>query len=278
MLKLPTVVSHVIGVPALVSGTSRRALVCFHHWSPHSAHSPPKPRPRTAITMTMSGQIRRFTPSIVASRSSGHDGAVRPAAIARAAAVLATLALVALPGSAAAKPKPKRYHIALIEVTAAAGLPAESADAIPIARAEVVKELAEHPQLVALDGAPDPAVDGKKFKAWLVKKKIAGAYRMNVEITSYEEELEDKDASVNQEKRLVIRLGLRTFGETIPDRKMAFAADGSATIKVDVGKKLRPRDRTFAIESAAQGAVTDALAASLVKLALPPPPPAKRKK
>ena len=198
--------------------------------------------------------------------------------LARAIAVLAVLALVAVPGTATAKPKPKRYHIALIEVTASAGLPAASADAIPLARAQVAKELTTHPQLATLDGSPDPAVDGKKFKAWLVKKKIAGAYRMNVEITSYEEELEDKDATVNQEKRLVNRIGLRTFGETIPDRKMAFAADGSATIKVDVGKKLRPRDREFAIQSAVEGAVGDALTASLVKLALPPPPPAKKRK
>lgn len=193
----------------------------------------------------------------------------------RVAGLLAVLALVVAPGGAAAKPKPKRYHLALIEVTAAAGLPAESADAIPMARAEVAKALASHPQLATLDGAPDPAASAKKFKAWLAKKKIAGAYRMNVEITSYDEELEDKDAAVNQEKRLVIRLALRTFGETIPERKMAFAADGSATIKVDVGKKLRPRDREFAIQSAVEGAVADALTASLVKLALPTPTPKK---
>jgi hypothetical protein len=49
---------------------------------------------------------------------------------------------------------------------------------------------------------------------------------------------------VNQEKRLVVRLGLRTFGETFPERVMGFAAEGSATIKVDVGKKLRPADRS----------------------------------
>ena len=197
-----------------------------------------------------------------------------PARVRRALGLLAVLALVGLPATAAAKPK-KKYHIALIEVTAAEGLPAESADAIPAARAEVGKQLAAHPQLATLDGAPDPAAEPKKFKAWLTKKKIAGAYRMNVEITSYEEVLEDKDASVNQEKRLTVRLGLRTFGETIPERKMAFAADGSATIKVDVGKKLRPRDRSFAIESAVEGAVRDALSASLVKLALPTKTPKK---
>ncbi|MBK9031892.1 MAG: hypothetical protein IPL61_11290 [Myxococcales bacterium] len=186
---------------------------------------------------------------------------------------LVALAIAAVCASAApaAAGKPKRYHIELIEVTATAGLPAGTADALPLATAEWQKVLATHPQLATVDGAPDPKVAAKKFKAWLVKKKIAGAYRMNVEITSYEEELEDKDASINQEKRLIIRLELRTFGETIPDRVMAFAAEGSATIKVDVGKKLRPADRTFALKSAVEGAVADAMEASLTKLALPPP-------
>jgi hypothetical protein len=187
--------------------------------------------------------------------------------------IVSCFALAARPAAAG---KPKHYYIELIGVTAAADLPASSADAIPIAQAEWSKVLAAHPQVVStLIGAPDPKAQGKAFKKWLTKKKIAGAYRMNVEITSYEEELEDKDAAVNQEKRLIIRLGLRTFGETIPDRVMAFAADGSATIKVDVGKKLRDKDRTFAITAAVEGAVGDAMAASLTKLALPLPKPKK---
>ena len=75
-----------------------------------------------------------------------------------------------------------------------------------------------------------------------------------------------------------VRLALRTFGETFPERIMGFAAEGSATIKVDVGKKLRAADRTFAIKSACEGAVGDAMAASLTKLALPPPPSAPKPK
>lgn len=197
-----------------------------------------------------------------------------PTRLLAVAAVLALAAVVAPRVADAAKPK--RYHIALVEVKAAPDLPKESADAIPIAQAEFTRAMAAHAQLVTLAGAPDPTAEPKKFKAWLAKKKIAGAYRMNVEITSYEEELEDKDASLNQEKRLTIRIGLRTFGETIPERKMAFAADGSATIKQDVGKKLRPRDREFAIKTAVEGAVADALTASLAKLALPTRPPRKK--
>jgi hypothetical protein len=207
-----------------------------------------------------------------------HDAAVRPAHLrVLCTALVAALAvgIVAAPARAA---KPKRYHIELIVVTATAGLPAETADALPVCTAEWTKILASHPQLVTLDGAPDAKLDAKKFKKWLAKKKIAGAFRMNVEITSYEESLDDKDAAVNQEKRFTVRLGLRTFGETFPERLMGFAAEGSATIKVDVGKKLRPADRSFAIRSACEGAVADALAASLTKLALPPPPPTPKPK
>jgi hypothetical protein len=197
----------------------------------------------------------------------GHDARVRPSFFIVCAAVAAAL-LVTRAADAA---KPKRYHIALIEVTAAAGLPAETADAIPLTTAEWQKVLTTHPQMASLDGAPDAKSEAKKWKKWLAKKKIAGAYRMNVEITQYEEVVEDKEPGLSQEKRLVVRLGLRTFGETYPERVMAFAAEGSATIKIDVGKKVRPADRSFAIKTAVEGAVADAMTASLTKLALPPP-------
>lgn len=234
--------------------------------------------PRTAITITMSGQRRRTMQArVYHAGPARHDAGVRPTLLRASLPALAALALVAATPPALAG-KPKRYHIELIEVTATAGLPAETADALPVCTAEWTKVLAAHPQMATLDGAPDAKVDVKKFKKWLAKKKIAGAYRMNVEITSYEESLDDKDAAVNQEKRLTVRLSLRTFGETFPDRIMGFAAEGSATIKVDVGKKLRPADRTFAIKSACEGAVGDAMTASLTKLALPPPPPAPKPK
>ncbi|MEZ4402278.1 MAG: hypothetical protein R3B06_19795 [Kofleriaceae bacterium] len=197
----------------------------------------------------------------------------------RAPALLRTIAVAAaVCGLLVARPadagKPKRYHIDLIEVTGVATLPPEAAGVLPLVEAEWRKVLAAHPQLVTLAGAPDPSA-AKPFKKWLTKKKIAGAFRMNVEVTAYEEELDDKDVTVNQEKRLTVRLALRTFGETIPDRVMAFAAEGSATIKVDVGKKLRPADRAYAIKTAVEGAVADAMTASLEKLALPLPKPKK---
>jgi hypothetical protein len=174
----------------------------------------------------------------------------------------------------AAKPK-KKYFFELAEVKASDSLGQIGKDLAPVTQAQVAKSIAAHEQIVVtLDGAPDRA-NAKAFKAYLKKKKLAGAYRVNVELIAFEEELEDKDDSLNTEKRLVIRLSLRTFGETIPDRVMGFSGEGSSTVKLDVGKKLRPKDREYAINQAVELAMNDALASSMEKLAKPPPPPKK---
>lgn len=187
-----------------------------------------------------------------------------------AAAVLATAARPA----DAAKPK-KKYFFELAEVKAADSLGQTGKDLVPVTQAQVGKSISTHEQIVVtLDGAPDRA-NAKAFKAYLKKKKLAGAYRVNVELIAFEEEVEDKDDSLNKEKRLVVRLSLRTFGETIPDRVMGFSGEGSATVKLDIGKKLRPKDREYAINQAVELAMTDALASSMEKLAKPPPPPKK---
>jgi hypothetical protein len=190
--------------------------------------------------------------------------------------VVAVVALLfAAPRTAdAAKPK-KKYFFELAEVKASDSLGQVGKDLAPVTQAQVAKSIAAHEQVViTLDGAPDRA-NAKAFKAYLKKKKLAGAYRVNVELIAFEEELEDKDESVNKEKRLVIRISLRTFGETIPDRVMGFSGEGSATVKLDVGKKLRPKDREYAINQAVELAMNDALASSMEKLAKPPPPPKK---
>lgn len=196
------------------------------------------------------------------------------------------LALLVLVGGATdaeakgSKSKAKvKYHLELSEVTSKAeGADKALVDAvIPLLTAEVNKAFANHEQLIAqLDGAPDPAVDPKGYAKWLEKKKIAGSYKVNVEIAMYTEEIEDA-TSGNGDKRLVIRLELKMFGETIPERKMGFVGEGGSAIKQDVGKKVRPKDREFAMQEAVSLAVADALAESLQKLAAPPAKPAKKK-
>ena len=202
-----------------------------------------------------------------------------PRALSRLVAIAAITVLGALlaAGDADAKPKAKKYHFQLAEVSAADAVPAASrAEIVQAVQVQVEKALANHPQLVAaLTGAPDPNIDPAGFKKYLSKKKINGAYRVNVEVTELGEETEPVDGKPG-DLRLVVRLSLRMFSETIPERKMGFAGDGSATIKSEVGKKLRPRDRQFALESASEMAVADALSTSLAKLALPPPKPSKK--
>ena len=195
----------------------------------------------------------------------------------RAAFGLAGLvALVVLARTATAAPK-KKYHFQLVEVSAAATIPdAARTDVTQVVKSQVEKALAGHTQIATtLEGAPDPKVDPKTYKTYLTRKKIAGAYRVNVEVTEVSEATEDVDDKPG-ELRLVVRVGLRMFGETIPDRVMAFSGDGSAAVKTEVGKKVRPRDRQFALESAAEMAVAEALEMSLTKLAQPPKKPSKK--
>ncbi|HVV82339.1 MAG TPA: hypothetical protein VHE35_04640 [Kofleriaceae bacterium] len=184
--------------------------------------------------------------------------------LALAFAALAAL-LVAAPHAARAA-RPKRYYFALVEVKAADGVTVDPAvvDAI---RTQAQKVLATHPQLVAsLTDPPDDTAGMPVWRKYLARQKIDGAYRVNIEVNSYEETVEDMDPGDRVELRLTIRLGLRMFGEVIPVRTMAFTGDGGSTVKADMGKKVRDKDRAFNLDTAIEQAVNDALAASLHKL------------
>jgi hypothetical protein len=69
----------------------------------------------------------------------------------------------------------------------------------------------------------------------------------------------------------VIRIGIHMLGETIPGRTMGFTGDGKATIKQEVGIKLRDRDREYTWDQAAELAVDDAMKTVFQQLAAPPP-------
>ena len=66
-------------------------------------------------------------------------------------------------------------------------------------------------------------------------------------------------------------LARELVGEIIPARTMGFTGDGGSTVKADVGRKLRPRDRDFNLAGAIELAVNDALASSLHTLETAPP-------
>jgi len=177
------------------------------------------------------------------------------------------IALAAATADAAPK---KKYHFELTTVSTKAEVKPEVAKAAtPRVQGQVTKVFAGHPQLVAkLDGAPDPRTHADGYRKYLAQHGIASAYLVTVEITEASEELEPLDDKTSQ--RLVIRIGIHMLGENIPGRTMGFTGDGRATIKQEVGMKIRDRDREFTWDQAAELAVADAMKTVFQQLAQPP--------
>jgi hypothetical protein len=175
--------------------------------------------------------------------------------------------------------KKDKYIFELVGVKAGSEVDDKlAADALRLLEAEVKKVIGSHPQLVTdVSTAPDPDTDPKGYAKWLKKKKIKSAFKVNVDLTLYIEEVEDAPSDAGKDnKRQVVRIELHMFGEKIPERKMGFEGVGSSTVKQDVGKKVRPKDREFTIQGAIELAVADAMEESLRKLGLPPAKPMKK--
>ncbi len=180
-------------------------------------------------------------------------------------AILAVFSTVAT-----AAPAPKKYHF---ELTAVLVKPEVKADVGKTAAARVdgmvKKAFTTNPQLVAdLDGAPDPKSAAEAYRKFLTKKGISAAYLVTVEITDASEELVPMEDKSNAQ-RLVVHLAIHVLGETIPGRTMGFTGDGSATVKQEIGMKLRDGDRNYAWDGAAETAVNDALKTCFAQLAKP---------
>jgi lipoprotein-anchoring transpeptidase ErfK/SrfK len=173
--------------------------------------------------------------------------------------------------AAPAKKKTKKYHFELTKVLVKPEVKADvGAVAQPRVEAAIKKAFESDPQLVAtLEGAPDPEVDhGQPYRKFLTRKGIDSAYLVTVEITEATQEvvpMEDKKSS----QRLVVHVGIHVLGETIPGRTMGFTGDGQATVKQEVGMKIRDNDRTYAWDGAAETAVADALKTCFAQLAKP---------
>ena len=187
------------------------------------------------------------------------------------ACAVVTAAAAATTAAAGPKKPDKKYHFELTAVTAKSEVkPDVARAATPRVEGQVKKVFETHPQLVArLDGAPDPRSNADGYRKYLARKAIAGAYLVTVEITDASEELvplDDKQSA----QRLVIHIGIHMLGENIPGRTMGFTGDGRATIKQEVGLKLRDRDREYTWDQAAELAVEDAMKTVFQQLALPP--------
>lgn len=183
--------------------------------------------------------------------------------------VMALLVFGASQGADAA-PAKKKYHFQLTKILVKPEVKEDVAKlAQPRVEALFKKALDEHPQLVQqLEGAPDPDKDPAAYRKWLTKKGITGAYLVTVEITSATEEIIPLEEKKNTQ-RIVVSLGIHVLGETIPGRTMGFTGDGAATVKQEVGMKVRDKDVQFTLDGAAETAINDALKTCFAKLAIP---------
>lgn len=179
-----------------------------------------------------------------------------------------SLALLATDAEAGRKKPQKKYFFEVTSVTSKASLPDHlEKTVLPRLSAEVTKQLQAHPQLVAaLPEAPSPE-DAAKYRRYLTKRGLAGAYQVSVELTSASQEVEQLEGRSGQ--RLIVRLGVHMFGETVPGKTIGFTGDGSASIRQEIGKTLRPRDEEFTWQGAVEIAVADAISTSLEKLSKP---------
>jgi lipoprotein-anchoring transpeptidase ErfK/SrfK len=179
--------------------------------------------------------------------------------------LLAVLAVLAPHADAA--PAKKKYHFELTKVLIKDNV---KPDVAKVAQARLEAQLKKafetNPQLVAtVDGAPDPKADAEGYRKYLVRKGIDSAYLVTVEVTDASEELvplEDKKS-----QRIVVKIGIHMLGETIPGRTMGFTGDGQATVKLEVGLKVRDKDRDYAWDGAAETAINDALKTCFAQLA-----------
>ena len=181
-------------------------------------------------------------------------------------AIVSALVLTAAPADGAPK---KKYHFELTAVTAKAEVKADVAKAAtPRVEAQVKKAFESDPQLVAtLEGAPEKD-QADAYRKYLAKKAISGSYLVTVEITEASEEVVPFEGKPNSQ-RLVVHLAIHMLGETIPGRTMGFTGDGQATIKQEIGMKVRNSDRQYSWDQAAEIAVNEAIETSLKKLGLP---------
>lgn len=181
--------------------------------------------------------------------------------------VLAALAPAAAAGHHA---KAKKYHFELTKVLAKDAVKPDVAKvAQPRVEKAVKKAFATNPQLVAeLDGAPNPRSHAEAYRRYLRRKGIAGSYLVTVEITEASYEVVPEEDRPHTQ-RIVVHVGLHVLGETIPGQTMGFTGDGQATVKQEVGMKIRDADRNYAWDSAAEVAVDDALKTCFAKLARP---------
>lgn len=152
-----------------------------------------------------------------------------------------------------------------------------------VLRSQIASAVAKEARLEASIPEDAPPYDEKDkgrygnrpFHKYMAKHRLK-PFQVTVQVTKYEPTLVPNPKKPGQ--ILGSSLVLRMFGETIPDRVMAFTGDGSASVMAEVGKKVRDKDRQWVDTDAADLAIAKAIAMSIVKLDTKPPVKQKRKK
>jgi hypothetical protein len=179
----------------------------------------------------------------------------------RRLALLAALAVLALGRPAEAKPGETYIFLVSRVDLARKDMPATLEKQV---LDQVIKAVEAHVELDGAmpAGAPDPEAKPKELRAFLGKRKQR-AFKVNVEVTDYERSVVPREG---RDQLLASRIALRMFGETVPDRVMAFTGEGTATIQIEIGKTVRDKDRAYADQQAIEIAVGDAITTSIKKL------------
>mgnify|MGYP001591868053 CR=1 FL=1 len=153
------------------------------------------------------------------------------------------LALCLGPTEAPAK-SPERFYIVLAKSEAAGAVPSTLLSATDAALATVLKKNARF--MTKLSNAPDPATDPEAFKKHLAKERL-GAFALRAKIERFHRA---QEPAKNGKSGHVLRLGveLTLLGESIPDQTLAMSGQVHATIDLEIGKKVRPRDEAAATQ------------------------------
>ncbi len=182
---------------------------------------------------------------------------------------------------AEAQKKPSHRHVFVLDrLDLPEGAPA---DLKPQVQKVFIKTVDANPALLSAlpEGTPtidkkDKGLHGNKPFRRYMKKRNLSAYKVVVQVTEFEQTVAENEGKPGNLISCYVKL--RVFGETMPDRVMAFTGDGSARVAIEVGKKIRDKDRAFAIQDALDLSVADAVSTSLKKLNSKPAPTRKKKK
>jgi hypothetical protein len=194
----------------------------------------------------------------------------------RLSTLAAGLAVAILAAPAPAAAKSKETYIFLVWKVGIEGKAPKELSEMVATRLRTAIDAHKDIDATVPEGAPDPESEPEKFKAYLKAKKKR-AFRMNVQVTKYSQEIEPAPSKANTQY-FTVRVSLRMFAESYPARGLALTGDGSATVKLEVGKTVRDADKKEANSAALDQAVNAAIEEVLVKLREPPPADAKKKK